>query len=280
MGNFTLQTSPCSFLKLRIGPWGIPPVLLLCSPLSWRSSFFFHPAAHLSLPTSFPLSLLGARGAAQAARALGAQVAWAQGDAGEQRAGRGRGESRRAALAARAAGRSALARGASAAAARSEGQARAGVAEAARSARTSVRSARRGRGSARGGSVWARTGAGGARAGRCGARVGHGHGDEADAGRSAGTGARERWCVDTSRCWRRAARLAVQELATVACRRASAGGGAAQARGLSSNAGRRGWWWRRKHGLANGWQCKHATQAQVELRARRGGVRAEGGRPQ
>jgi hypothetical protein len=30
---------------------------------------------------------------------------------------------------------------------------------------------------------------------------------------------------------------------------------------------------------ASGWQCKHATQVQVELRARRGGVRVEGGRP-
>jgi hypothetical protein len=66
----------------------------------------------------------------------------------------------------------------------------------------------------------------------------------------------------------------------VARRRASVGGGAVQACGLSSNAGRRGWWWCRKHGRANGWQCKRAMQAQVELRARRGGVRAEGGRPQ
>jgi hypothetical protein len=89
MGNFTLQKGPCSFLKLRISPWGIPPILLLCSPLSWRSSFFFSPAAPLSLsllfqglslPASFPLSLSSVRGALlqaarpQAARALGAEA--------------------------------------------------------------------------------------------------------------------------------------------------------------------------------------------------------------
>jgi hypothetical protein len=43
MGNFALQTSPCSFLKLHISPWKIPSILLLSSSLSWSLPSFSFP---------------------------------------------------------------------------------------------------------------------------------------------------------------------------------------------------------------------------------------------
>jgi hypothetical protein len=50
MGNFALQTGPCSSLILCISPWGIPSVFLLSSTLSWRlPSFYFTHRQHLSL---------------------------------------------------------------------------------------------------------------------------------------------------------------------------------------------------------------------------------------
>jgi hypothetical protein len=88
MGNFVLQIGPCSSLILRISPWGIPSVLLLSSSLSWRSSFFFHPAAHLFLPAiSLPQHTggEGVRGRAERV-AAGAGVDAAPGGAGAARA--------------------------------------------------------------------------------------------------------------------------------------------------------------------------------------------------
>jgi hypothetical protein len=211
-GKFYFTNKSLQFCEIAYRPLGNStcPSSLLSLILAL---FLFLSPGRPSLSLLLSLFLSSVRGALpQAARALGAEAGRAgsagasrrgrargadamskrAGDAGEQRAGHGRGESRRAVLA----------RGASAAVARSEVQVRAGGAEA-------ERSVRRGRGSAWGGSVWARTGAGGARAGRRGIRVGHGRGAEADVRRSAGTGAHERWRMDTSRRWRRAARLAV-----------------------------------------------------------------------
>jgi hypothetical protein len=51
MGNFALQTGPCSFLKLRISPWGVsfPFLLYFFSP--WRLLLFFlHWQLHLLSP--------------------------------------------------------------------------------------------------------------------------------------------------------------------------------------------------------------------------------------
>jgi hypothetical protein len=63
MRNYALQKGPCSFLNLRISPWGVPFPFLLCSfSLSALSSpwrfLFPWPAAPLSRgfpPASFPL---------------------------------------------------------------------------------------------------------------------------------------------------------------------------------------------------------------------------------
>jgi hypothetical protein len=102
MGNFVLQIGPCSSLILRISLWGIPSVLLLSSSLSWRSSFFFHPAAHLFLPAiSLPQHRQHTGGAGMRGRAervaAGAGVDAALGGA---RAGRWGGGGARAATAA------------------------------------------------------------------------------------------------------------------------------------------------------------------------------------
>jgi hypothetical protein len=125
MGNFALQTGPCSFLKLRISPWGNLFLLLLCSLLS--GAFILSPPAAalakslFSPPSLFPPLVQGVRvapggsasgggGARQCgpgaggARRLGAgRRASARG--GEQRAQRGHSggsaQARRSALAAR-----------------------------------------------------------------------------------------------------------------------------------------------------------------------------------
>jgi hypothetical protein len=52
MGNYALQKGPCSFIKLRISPWGIPFLLLLC--------FSFLPLFIFSRPLSLPYPLLAA----------------------------------------------------------------------------------------------------------------------------------------------------------------------------------------------------------------------------
>jgi hypothetical protein len=48
MGNFALQTSPCSFLKLRISPWEISFPLLLCSLIP--GAFILFPTGPGSIP--------------------------------------------------------------------------------------------------------------------------------------------------------------------------------------------------------------------------------------
>jgi hypothetical protein len=68
MGNIVLQTGPCSFLYLRIGPWEISFPLLLCSLIP--GTLIFYPtglAPFLSLPAFSPPSLFHpqAQGAAQ-----------------------------------------------------------------------------------------------------------------------------------------------------------------------------------------------------------------------
>jgi hypothetical protein len=50
MGKFALQTSPCSFLKLRISPWEISFPLLLCSLIP--GAFIFFPTGSTPLPGS------------------------------------------------------------------------------------------------------------------------------------------------------------------------------------------------------------------------------------
>jgi hypothetical protein len=56
MGNFTLQTGPCSFLKLRISPWGNLFLLLFPQFLFYLVFSSFHGQQHLSFP--LPLSFL------------------------------------------------------------------------------------------------------------------------------------------------------------------------------------------------------------------------------
>jgi hypothetical protein len=94
MGNFTLQTGPCSFLYLHIGPWEITFPLLLC---------FFSLAPYL-LPCRLLLSLLSRAGRRRAERARAAGQAARAG--GRPHAGRCAARRRRALeRAARAAGR-------------------------------------------------------------------------------------------------------------------------------------------------------------------------------
>jgi hypothetical protein len=75
-GNFVLQTSPCSFLKLRKDPWEICFPFLLCSfsllpYLLWHAAFF--PTSAISIyPFLFSLSLPQLRHAQERALARGA----------------------------------------------------------------------------------------------------------------------------------------------------------------------------------------------------------------
>jgi hypothetical protein len=62
MRIYALQKGPCSFLKLRISPWEIPSVLLLCSPLSWHPFSFPHRQLHPSV-SFLPPSLCSLRSA-------------------------------------------------------------------------------------------------------------------------------------------------------------------------------------------------------------------------
>jgi hypothetical protein len=85
MGNFSLQTSPCSFLKLRISPWEIPSVLLLSSSLSWRLLSFSFPTGGSSIKIAhfLPLSL----SVPSSAGSTGGAARWARGAAGSGGAG-------------------------------------------------------------------------------------------------------------------------------------------------------------------------------------------------
>jgi hypothetical protein len=56
MRNFVLQTGPCSFLYLRIGPWGKLFILLLCS-FNPGALIFFH-WQHYHLVPSYPHPIL------------------------------------------------------------------------------------------------------------------------------------------------------------------------------------------------------------------------------
>jgi hypothetical protein len=68
MRNYALQKGPCNFLDLRISPWGIPFLLLLCS----SSLTLFYPLWRLS-----PSLVLGRRWL----RRPGALLPWASGGA-------------------------------------------------------------------------------------------------------------------------------------------------------------------------------------------------------
>jgi hypothetical protein len=91
MGNFSLQTSPCNFLKLRISPWEVLIPFLLCSSsfsalsLPWRLLSFLH--GRRSLPSSLPLLLWAGTGASGSGgeRARRSRAAGAQGRAGRSR---------------------------------------------------------------------------------------------------------------------------------------------------------------------------------------------------
>jgi hypothetical protein len=122
MGNFALQTSPCSFLKLHISPWGIPFIFLLCSlSLSPLSSSGISIPHRQHSPNLYPLSLSvsfltqqGLGGARQARTGAASGSAWewaARGSVGGRAAaaaagalGRGLRRARRAARLARGAG--------------------------------------------------------------------------------------------------------------------------------------------------------------------------------
>jgi hypothetical protein len=95
-GNFVLQTCPCSFLYLRIGPWGKLFILLLCffSPCRLLLSFpTSSTASSLSTPSLSPPPLGSAQAGSSARlgrprrRALGARLqertsaVWAAGGA-------------------------------------------------------------------------------------------------------------------------------------------------------------------------------------------------------
>jgi hypothetical protein len=58
MGKFALQTSPCSFLKLRISPWGNLFILLLCFFSPRRLYPFSILTGSTSLLHSYPLPSL------------------------------------------------------------------------------------------------------------------------------------------------------------------------------------------------------------------------------
>jgi hypothetical protein len=90
MGNFVLQTGPCSFLYLRIGPWGNLFILLLYffSPLA--SLFFFLPHRRMLCQIPFSLLLLhqalGRRRACAGGRARGSRRAGSGGCSANQQA--------------------------------------------------------------------------------------------------------------------------------------------------------------------------------------------------
>jgi hypothetical protein len=76
MGNFALQIGSCSFLKLRISPWGNLFLLLLCffSPRRLYLFLFHRRQLHPHLLSLSPLYGTGLRQQAEQARAVVARV--------------------------------------------------------------------------------------------------------------------------------------------------------------------------------------------------------------
>jgi hypothetical protein len=75
MRNLCFTEKSLQFSRLRISPWGIPSVLLLCSSLSWRLLFLphrrqLHPNASF-LPLSLSSTRQRRRARAGAAAAVG-----------------------------------------------------------------------------------------------------------------------------------------------------------------------------------------------------------------
>jgi hypothetical protein len=100
MENFALQTSPCSFPKLRISPWGIPFLLLLCFSFPWyflilywrphlllSLCFAFHPATPFLFLTA---AAAAARVGTQAGAASGSSSGAARATAGVEARGSAR----------------------------------------------------------------------------------------------------------------------------------------------------------------------------------------------